>query len=226
MRPTTVSRRLKTIYRRLHKRFGSQGWWPADTRLEMMVGAILTQNTAWTNVEKAIRNLKRASAISSVKSLHKISSRELASLIVPAGYYNIKARRLKNLTSFFISRYNGDLTKFSDQKTRSLGEELLSVNGVGPETRDSILLYAFNRPVFVVDAYTKRIFQRHGMIKGSAEYDDVQRLFMDNLPHNEKLFNEYHALIVRLAKDHCKKRPDCGGCPLKSMSNNNPLLLP
>lgn len=212
---------FKDIYSRLYRFYGPQGWWPGDTRLEIIVGAILTQNTAWVNVEKAITNLKEAKLLSSPAGIEKIPKRRLARIIRPAGYYNVKAERLKNFISFLSARYDSSLNLLSRTPTSRLREELLAVNGIGPETCDSILLYAFKRPVFVIDAYTRRIFSRHGIFPEDCDYHEMQSLFMKNLPSEEGLFNEYHALIVRLGKDLCRKAPRCGKCPLKVLANRN-----
>ena len=210
-----MARRLNLIYQKLYSLFGSQHWWPADTHFEVMVGAILTQNTNWQNAEKAITNLKKHKLLQPHK-LYKLSHRRLASLIRPAGYYNIKAKRLKNFLKFFIKYYNGNVKKILRQATPSLRQQLLSVNGIGPETADSILLYALKRPIFVVDAYTKRILLRHHFTGEDAGYDKIQNLFMKNLKSGVKLFNEYHALLVKLGKEFClKNKPKCDICPLK-----------
>jgi endonuclease-3 related protein len=213
-------KKIKNIYRSLYKRYGPQDWWPGDTRFEIIVGAILTQNTAWTNVEKAIVNLKKAGALNPA-AMNKASEKSLASLIRPAGYYNIKAKRLKNFLKLLCSKYGGSLSKMAVSANTDLKMELLAVNGIGPETCDSILLYAFNKPAFVVDAYTKRIFSRHGFFPETATYHEVQKLFTDTLPQDVRLFNEYHALIVRLAKDHCRTKPICTGCPLRMCPRPN-----
>lgn len=205
---------IRRIFDILYEFYGPQDWWPADTGFEVIVGAILTQNTAWTNVEKAISNLKSARALRSPKSFAMLSKKHLASLIRPAGYYNVKAKRLKNFAAFLSDRYDCSLKQLSRIATSDLRSQLLAVNGIGPETCDSILLYAFNRPVFVVDAYTKRIFSRHKFITPDAGYAEVQQFFMSNLPLDEKLFNEFHALIVKLAKDYCRTTPRCSLCPL------------
>ncbi|MBI3754048.1 MAG: endonuclease III domain-containing protein [Deltaproteobacteria bacterium] len=205
---------LKKTYKKLFSAFGSQHWWPGDTAFEVIVGAILTQNTAWTNVEKAIRNLKKAKLLNP-KRLHDLSQAELAQYIRPAGYFNIKAKRLKHFLNYLFDNYGGSLNRMFKKRTDALRRELLEVNGIGPETADSIILYAGNHPVFVVDAYTKRIFSRHQIIKADADYHDVQEIFMKNLPHDVKMFNEYHALIVKVGKDFCRtKKPLCGKCPL------------
>jgi endonuclease III related protein len=193
--------------------FGPRHWWPGDTEFEMMVGAILTQNTSWKNVEKAISNLKNKDILD-VRKLHEIPHATLAEEIRPAGYFNIKAGRLKNLVSFIVERYSGDISGLSMEKTDDLREGLLTVKGIGPETADSILLYAMNRPVFVIDAYTYRILHRHGVVEDQITYYELQQLFMDNLPEDTGLFNEFHALIVSTGKDFCKGKPLCDSCPL------------
>lgn len=205
---------LMGIYDALYSHYGPQHWWPGDTPFEVMVGAVLTQNTNWGNVEKAIANLKAAGALSA-KAIHVMPEPELAELIRPSGYYNIKAKRLKAFIAYFIESYGGSIARMKKAGCDTLRREILAVNGVGPETADSILLYALGCPAFVVDAYTKRIFSRHGFFGEDADYHDVRRFFMDNLPTDAKLFNEYHALIVRLAKDRCsKKAGKCGLCLL------------
>ena len=213
---------LRDFYKTLFKSYGPQEWWPAKTRFEVIVGAILTQNTNWANVERAIRNLKGASVLNP-RRMHELSIGELARLIRPSGYFNMKAKRLKAFLNHVFDNYgdkgghgNGNLDRFLKKKTDALRRELLSINGIGPETADSILLYAAEKPVFVVDAYTRRMLSRHGLIEENATYDDMQALFMDNLTHDEKTFNEYHALIVMTGKDYCRpKKPLCDGCPLK-----------
>ncbi len=199
--------------------YGPRNWWPAETDLEMMVGAILTQNTNWKNVEKAIENLKRTNILS-LNALHSITPEELAQEIRPAGYYNIKANRLKNLINFIYDTYDGNMNILLGDKTPALRQKLLSVNGIGPETADSILLYAANRPSFVIDAYTYRILNRHCMCEEQASYQELQDLFMDNLPEDSSLFNEFHALIVETGKDFCRKKPLCEKCPLEQWGEN------
>lgn len=210
-------RDLLKIYRRLLVFFGPQRWWPGDTPFEVMVGAILTQNTAWSNVEKAINNLKRAGALSSPVAMDRVTVGRLALLIKSAGYYNIKSQRLKNFLSFLRSGYGHNLRALSEVGTPRLRQDLLSVNGIGPETADSMLLYALGRTIFVIDAYTRRIFSRHHIIDKESSYDELQAVFMDSLPRDKKLYNEYHALIVRLGKEYCRAKPRCGGCPLGSL---------
>ncbi len=203
------------IYKKLYSSFGPQHWWPGQTPFEVMVGAILTQNTSWSNVEKAIANLKKKKVLIPEK-LCRLPENKLAKLIKPAGYYNIKARRLRNFLNFFMDHYKGNVKKMSKTDTSVLRKELLSVNGIGPETADSILLYALNKPVFVVDAYTKRILLRHGLLPEKSDYGFVQNLFMRELKTDVKLFNEYHALLVKLGKEFCRKgKPKCEVCPLK-----------
>lgn len=210
---------LKVVYKKLYSRFGPQHWWPAESPFEVAVGAILTQNTNWQNVEKALNNLKKNKLLVPRK-LYGLSHKRLASLIRPAGYYNIKARRLKEFLKFLIKSYKGSLAVMSLADTQALRDELLCVNGIGPETADSILLYALDKPVFVVDAYTKRVLARHHFIKEEVEYGVIQDLFMRNLAAETKLFNEFHALIVRLGKECCtKKKPKCGICPLSDVTH-------
>ena len=215
---TPTSRKLTEMFNLLLDHYGPRNWWPAETELEMMVGAILTQNTNWKNVEKAIENLKNANLIS-LKALSSVAISKLAQEIRPAGYYNIKAKRLKNLINFIVNHYDGNIDDLQEEETDSLRQGLLSVNGIGPETADSILLYAANRPVFVIDAYTHRILNRHNMIEDQSTYQELQDLFMDNLPEDASLFNEFHALIVETAKDFCKKKPLCEECPLEKLSS-------
>ncbi|MGD0596329.1 MAG: endonuclease III domain-containing protein [Sedimentisphaerales bacterium] len=210
---------MKEIYDLLYKRFGPQDWWPGDTPFEVIVGAILTQNTNWTNVEKAITNLKNAKALSPDK-LHGIDIKKLAELIRPAGYFNIKAKRLKNFLDWFFENYSGELKNLEKVPTAELCQQLLSVKGIGPETADSILLYALNRSVFVVDAYTARICSRHHLIDGGADYHQIQEMFESNLPSSIQLFNEYHALLVHLGKDFCKPMPKCEECPLNGLPHS------
>lgn len=213
------SRKLKAVYNSLYKAYGPQHWWPGDTPFEVMVGAVLTQNTAWSNVEKAISNLKAHGPLSPSR-LYALPGRRLAALIRPSGYYNIKQRRLRNLLAFILNHYKGDIDAMASAPAPELRNQLLEVNGIGPETADSILLYALQKPVFVVDAYTKRVFARHGLISKEADYHEVQRLFMEGLPKDVEMFNEYHALIVRLGKERCRKRrPLCKGCALEKFAH-------
>jgi len=207
---------LRKIYQRLYRYFGPQGWWPAESKFEVIIGAILTQNTNWQNVYRAIKNLKKEKLLS-CRRLKKISFLHLAYAIRPAGYYRLKAKRIRNFLDFFSKRYGASLKKLAQRKTPLLRKELLGINGIGPETADSILLYALDKPIFVVDAYTKRILSRHHLLRQEASYAEAQELFMRNLRPATKLFNEYHALLVKLAKDFChKNKPRCAVCPLKN----------
>jgi endonuclease-3 related protein len=213
--------KIQELYKILHKTYGPQKWWPTTLegelhptyhgkrinqkqRFEIIVGAILTQNTSWKNVEKAIFNLNKKKLFQKYK-IKKINKNKLASLIKPSGYYNQKAERLKIIADFISKNKNPSR------------EQLLEVKGIGPETADSILLYALNRPFFVVDAYTKRIFSRIGLCDGKCSYDELQKLFHKNLKKKTKLFNEYHALLVELGKNHCRTKPVCRDCPINRL---------
>ena len=221
--------KIKSIYNKLYKAFGAQGWGPVtpsccrendakpvygiktrtdNQRFEIIAGAILTQNTAWKNAEKAIGNLFRNNLLSA-REIRKINKNKLAGLIRSAGYYNQKAERLKIIAEFLSKNPIRKLAKLLAEELR---KKLLEIKGIGPETADSILLYAFNKPVFVIDAYTKRIFERLGYKEKG--YDGLQRLFMGNLPKDHIVFNEYHALLVELGKNYCRKEPCCEKCPL------------
>lgn len=205
-------------YRLLYEYFGPQNWWPGDSPFEIMVGAILTQNTNWSNVQKAIDNLRGADLLS-YPSLSLQSVDEIAQLIRPAGYYNLKARRLRNLLDMVATLYDGELDAFLEDELGSARENLLWVKGVGPETADSILLYACGHPVFVVDTYTYRVFSRHNMVEEETDYRAIQQAFERNLPRDRQLYNEYHALIVRVAGMFCKKtKPLCEQCPLQGLN--------
>jgi endonuclease-3 related protein len=204
---------LLDLYDRLLRYYGPQGWWPAESRFEVMVGAILTQAVAWSNVEKAVANLKAAQSLD-FASLHRLPVEELAPLLRPAGYYNAKARKLKALVTHLHDHYQFDLDVLFSQSLRVLRDELLSIHGIGPETADSIVLYAAGQPVFVVDGYTRRLCSRLGLASDTSGYDDLQALFEDNLPRETELFQEYHALIVQHAKTTCRKQPLCSDCLL------------
>jgi endonuclease-3 related protein len=209
--PALTRTELRAINRRLRAAFGPQHWWPADTPFEVMVGAILTQNTAWTNVEKAIANLKAERVLTPARLLALPHAR-LARLIRPAGYYNVKARRLASFIEWLAD--SGGLASLARVPTNDLRPRLLAVNGIGPETADSILLYALNRPVFPIDAYTRRILSRYGLIQGDEPYDDLRIAVEHSLGPDVQRLNEFHALLVRLAKTHCLSRPVCSSCPL------------
>jgi endonuclease-3 related protein len=212
------------IYRRLYKAYGSRHWWPGETNFEVMVGAILIQNTSWKNVEKAIQKLK-GEGLLNPKGIHRLKKRALAPLIRSSGYYRIKADRLKAFVDFLFEEFDGDLIRMRRKSLGELRGKLLDIRGVGPETADSILLYGLRKPIFVVDAYTKRILSRHGIIPESASYGEVQNLFLDHLLPDEKLFNEYHALFVHLGKTVCKKIPRCEVCPLNGIGHRAPKCL-
>ena len=204
---------LLDLYSRLYKAFGPRDWWPGDTTFEVVVGAILTQNTAWRNVRKAISNLKARSLLSP-NALYHVPVQDLATVIMPAGYYNIKARRLKHFVRFLFQESAGDLDRLLAKDIDTLRGKLLSINGIGPETADSILLYAGGKPTFVVDAYTRRILFRHNLIPEETSYDEVRNFFMDCLEPDATMFNEYHALLVHVGHTFClKKNPKCSGCP-------------
>lgn len=208
--------KLALMYKKLYACFGPQHWWPGETPFEVAVGAILTQNTNWSNVEKAIANLRKDKVLNP-KALHDMSRDRLASLIRPAGYFNIKAKRLKNFIDLLMHEYNGSISRMKKEDSGSIRTKLLSVNGIGPETADSIILYALEKPVFVIDSYTKRVLSRHNILDHDASYDTFQGLFHLKLRENIRLFNEYHALFVRLAKEFCRTKPLCTGCPLERM---------
>ena len=206
------------VYELLFGHFGPQDWWPGDTPIEIVVGAVLTQNTNWGNVTRAIANLQNA-GILSFEALLDLSLEDLAYYIKPSGYYNIKSKRLKNLLEMIRDRYEGNLDALFRDKTASARRNLLSVQGIGPETADSILLYAGGHPVFVVDAYTHRIFSRHGLLPEESDYHAIQEEFTSRLPVDTALYNEYHALLVMLGKNFCKKtKPLCGQCPLRGFN--------
>lgn len=200
---------LLILYKRLYQTYGPQHWWPADTPFEVMVGAVLTQNTAWTNVEKAIASLKRAHKLELVP-MSKMTEVALADLIRPSGYFNVKARRLQQLCGWLIS--NGGIESLSGLATIDLRKSLLTVHGIGPETADDILLYAFYRPVFVIDTYTRRLLKKLDLIKGEESYEALRAFFELALEPEHGLFNEYHALIVRHAKERCVAHDMCRHC--------------
>ena len=212
----TLRQALLNIYQQLATRYGPQYWWPALEPFEIIVGAILTQSAAWGNVEKAIGNLKSAGVLSS-SALRQLPLTELAELIHPCGYYNAKAVKLKSFAYWLGDNYNDNLGKLFSCDIDYLRQQLLSVHGIGQETADSIILYAANKPIFVIDAYTRRIINRIGLAPVDNSYSAYQALFMDNLPTDTTLFNEYHALLVRLAKEACRKRPLCPQCYLNSL---------
>ncbi len=205
---------LEEVYERLLSYFGPRNWWPGDSPFEVMIGAILTQNTDRANVEKAISRLKKNELLAP-EAMSALSQKDLAEYIRPAGYYNIKASRLGNLLVMINQQWEGDVTCLLGQPLPVLREQLLAVKGIGPETADSIILYAAEQPIFVVDAYTRRIFCRHEIISEQDDYSQIQELCMDNLAADTALFNEYHALLVQTGKHFCRKtKPRCTDCPL------------
>lgn len=215
---TTTKDLLAEIYRRLDEAYGDQRWWPGDTPFEVAVGAVLTQNTAWANVERAIANLKTAGLLEAAK-LAALPASAVAPLIKPAGYYNVKARRLRSFLDFLAEECDGDVAALARRGLTDAREKLLAVRGIGPETADSILLYACGLPTFVVDAYTYRVLHRHGLAEEAATYDEVKEIFESNLEADAALFNQYHALLVRVGRERCRRRePRCAGCPLEGIS--------
>ncbi len=210
---SSLADQLMHLHDRLLAAYGPQHWWPAASPFEVMVGAVLTQNTNWQNVERAVANLKRAGVLDP-DSLHQMDHQALAELIRPAGYFNIKARRLKNFMAVIHDEFEGRIENMTGWDTEALREVLVSTKGIGPETADSMLLYALGRPVFVIDAYTYRIAVRLGLAFEDADYYQLQEMFMDNLPRDVKLYNELHALLVVLGKNHCRPKPKCEPCPL------------
>ncbi len=201
------------IYDRLFHAYGPQHWWPGDSPFEIIIGAILTQSTAWTNVEKALNNLKNAGVLSP-EALRDIPEADLAQLIQPSGYFNAKAKKVKAFMAYLWGAHHGDLDSLLHGNPACLRDELLSIYGIGPETADDIVLYAAELPSFVIDAYTRRVLERLGLDQGATTYDEYQQVFHTSLPANVPLFNEYHGLLVKHGKDVCKKRPLCKGCCL------------
>ena len=213
-------------YERMLAKFGPQRWWPGDSPFEIMVGAVLVQNTAWRNVEQAINNLRDA-RVMEPQSLFNVPPEELAELIRPAGYYQLKTKRLRNLLRFVVEEHDGSLKSMFSIGLPSLREQLLAINGIGPETADAILLYAGGLPTFVVDTYSHRILARHGWLDYEASYDDIKDYFESTLPDDPALYNEYHALLVRIGKDYCKRTaPNCEACPLAEMLPTSGIMTP
>ena len=205
--------RLQAIYRRLSKHYGPTGWWPADTAFEVAVGAILTQNTAWTNVEQAIANLKRERLLTP-KAIVDATDTVLHDALRPSGYFRVKSVRLRSFCDHLLQQHRGSMKRMARTPLEPLRDELLSIHGIGPETADDILLYACDKPIFVVDAYTRRFLHRHGHVDATIGYADLQALFHRRLASDIALYKEYHALIVYLGKDYCRSKPKCEGCPL------------
>ena len=208
---------LSRIYDTLFAAFGHQHWWPAETAFETMIGAILTQNVSWTNAARAVRNLESAGMLDPCL-LAKADPGEIARLIVPSRFYNLKAERIREFARVYVAEFEGDPAVMAAVETSALRERLLAVRGLGKETVDSILLYACGKPVFVVDAYTRRIFSRYGLLPADASYDRMQRLFAENLPPDAALFNDYHAQVVFLGNTVCKKSPLCDRCPIRAVN--------
>ncbi len=204
---------LMAYYWAMEDHFGFQDWWPGETPDEVAIGAILTQNTNWSNVEKAIRNLKAAGALS-ISKLASLARKELASLIRSSGYFNIKERRLRAFSEEIMQNFNGSILKMSSIPFNALRERLLAVNGIGEETADSIILYAIEAPTFVVDTYTRRVASRHGLVPKNATYAEIKYFYESNLEKDVDLFKEYHALLVAVGKHFCKPKPQCEHCPL------------
>jgi endonuclease III related protein len=212
-----MSYTLQEVYERLFAEFGPQHWWPGESPFEVIVGAVLVQSTSWKNVERAIENLREL-GLMSPRALYELSQEELAALIRPAGYFQVKAKRLRNLLKFIVDKFDGSLDVMFETDMATLREGLLSIHGVGPETADAILLYAGGKPTFVVDTYAHRVLARHGWIGYDASYHEIKDFFETNLPLDANLFNEYHALFVRVGKDFCRRRaPKCDECPLKAL---------
>lgn len=211
---------LLRVYALLSDHFGPLGWWPADSPFEVVIGAILTQNTAWTSVERAIANLRQVQALTP-EALSETPRATLEELIRPSGFFRQKTGRLQRLASHLVSDWQGDLANFCAGPITEVRNRLLAQEGIGPETADSILLYAAGRPSFVIDAYTRRIFSRIGLLTGTEPYEEIRRLFMQSLPEDVGIYNEYHAQIVQLAKTNCRiKRPMCEDCPLRELCNH------
>lgn len=232
------SKALSRIFELLLAAYGPQRWWPAQSATEVVIGAILTQNTAWPNVERAIRNLKQTHCLD-FSALRDISTERLGELIRPSGTYRVKAKRLKSFVDYLWSHYDGSLEAMLIGDLYSTRQRLLSIHGIGPETADAILLYAGQQPTFVIDTYTKRLLRRHFLIDvakvtrsssrasgpsaARSDYESVQELFHHSLPADAKLFNEYHALLVEVGKRHCRTKADCRTCPLTNLRHDGDL---
>jgi endonuclease III related protein len=217
---------LLDAYNRMLAAFGPQRWWPGDSPFEIIVGAVLVQNTAWRNVERAIDNLREA-GVMQPQALYALPQEELAELIRPAGYYQVKAKRLQNLLRFIVDDYGGSLDAMFRTSLPTLREQLLAIHGIGPETADAILLYAGGLPTFVVDTYTHRVLARHGWIDYDADYHQIKELFESELPADAPMYNEYHALLVRIGKDYCKRSAaHCESCPLAEFLPPDGITLP
>ncbi len=216
---------LDEVYQQLYEALGPQHWWPAESAFEVVLGAVLVQNTAWRNVEKAIENLRQSDLLSA-KAMYQLAPEELEELIRPAGYFRMKTRRIRNLLDHLFTQHEGSLSAMLKVDTETLREELLQINGIGPETADSILLYAAERPVFVVDTYTNRILKRHGWIEHEADYSTIQAHFQTHLEADSQLYNEFHALLVRIGNLYCRKKPRCEECPLSKWLPEDGICTP
>jgi endonuclease III related protein len=210
-----MRRILKRHYALMRGHFGPTHWWPGDTPFEIAAGAILTQNTAWHNVEKALDNLRSAEALDP-NTLLSMPVTQLETLLRPSGFFRVKTRRLQEFCAYLIERYGGDMIRLAATPLDRLRSELLAVHGIGPETADDILLYACGKPVFVVDAYTRRILSRHGLVPFSIGYEALRQVYETHLDTDLELFQDYHGQIVFTAKTFCRSRPNCAGCPLES----------
>ena len=220
--PEKNNRGIRAIYDTLLAAYGPQRWWPAETPTEVVIGAILTQNTAWTNVERAIANLRGADRLT-WPALHAISAEDLGELIRPSGYFRVKSKRLKAFTDVICRDFGGSLDRLLDGGIDAARERLLAIHGIGPETADSILLYAGGRPSFVIDTYTHRLVRRHFLIDGEADYESLRAMFQAVIDPDAAVYNEYHALIVRVGKEHCRVRARCDGCPIAHLPHDETL---
>lgn len=219
-----MKRVLRDFYSRMESYYGPTGWWPGDTAFEIAVGAVLTQNTAWINVEKAIKNLKREKLLEP-RAILDCPLERLEGALTPSGYFRVKAKRLRSFCGYLVSRYGGSMRRMKAQPLDALRRELLEVHGIGPETADDILLYACSKPVFVVDAYTRRILSRHGVVNRHMPYEELRRFFEQNVERDLSLYREYHALIVYVGKDYCRRLPRCAECPLgPTLKKGQPVL--
>ncbi len=219
-----MKRTLGTYYDRMAAHYGQTHWWPGDTPFEIAVGAILTQNTAWTNVEKAIANLKQERLLDA-RAILDCPTKRLEKALTPSGYFRVKTVRLRSFCAHLVEHYEGDIGRMAAQPLESLRTELLGVNGIGPETADDILLYACGKIVFVVDAYTRRIFSRHGVVPHDIAYEPLRAFFEKHVQPNLHRYKEYHGLIVWTGKDFCRRNPKCEACPLKPLLKGAPLLF-
>jgi endonuclease-3 related protein len=216
---SNVSSQLLQIYDVLTAHYGPQGWWPADSRTETIVGTILVQHTAWTNVERAIANLK-AEKLMDFRAIHALDHETLAQIVRPAGTPTVKARRLQAFAAWLAVRHGYVLESMLSMSKDVLRSELLKIKGIGPETADCIMLYAAEQPAFVIDTYTRRVLSRHLLVDADWGYDRLQSFLEANLPRDVLLFNEFHALLVEVGKKHCRKTPVCVGCPLEHLEHN------